>query len=119
MGRRRQYIGIVTSNKMQKTIVVQVRRMFKHPKYNRIIKGVVSFKAHDQEQTAHIGDTVRIEETRPLSKDKRYRLIEIMKKAESAHLAFQDETAELLGEQPQQKDAVQEEAAARQPGGKA
>ena len=68
---------------MQKTIIVRVMRMSKHPKYAKIMKKYSKFKAHDQNNTAKIGDTVRIIETRPLSKDKRYRLAAIVKKAAS------------------------------------
>ncbi|MBL7151076.1 MAG: 30S ribosomal protein S17 [Candidatus Omnitrophica bacterium] len=83
MGKRREYEGIVISDKMQKTIIVRVMRMSKHPKYAKIMKKYSKFKAHDQNNTAKIGDTVRIIETRPLSKDKRYRLAAIVKKAAS------------------------------------
>lgn len=83
MGRRKEYIGEVISDKMQKTIIVKVMRMAKHAKYNRIIKKFSKFKCHDEKQQAKIGDTVRVQETRPLSKDKRYRLVDIVKKAES------------------------------------
>lgn len=85
MGKRKEFIGIVKSNKMQKTIVVAVTRLAKHPKYGRIVKKCNKFKAHDEKNTANIGDTVRIQETRPLSKDKRFRLMEVVKKARAAH----------------------------------
>lgn len=80
MGKRKEFTGTVISDKMQKTIIVRVTRMSKHPKYGRIIKKYNKFKVHDEKNTAKIGDIVRIEETRPLSKDKRFRLIEILKK---------------------------------------
>lgn len=83
MGKRREYEGLVISDKMQKTIIVRVMRMSKHPKYAKIMKKYSKFKAHDQNNTAKIGDTVRIIETRPLSKDKRYRLAAVVKKAAS------------------------------------
>ncbi|MFH0935900.1 MAG: 30S ribosomal protein S17 [Candidatus Omnitrophota bacterium] len=83
MGKRKKYEGMVISDKMQKTIIVRVMRMSKHPKYAKIMKKYSKFKAHDQNNTAKIGDTVRIIETRPLSKDKRYRLAAIVKKAAS------------------------------------
>ena len=75
--------GIVLSNKMQKTIVVQVQRLRKHPDYGKFIKGYTKFKVHDEENKAKIGDKVKIQETRPLSKDKRWRLIEILRQSTS------------------------------------
>lgn len=91
MGKRRQYTGIVVSDKMQKTRVVQVASLSKHPKYGRIEKKVNKFKVHDEKNDAKIGDTVRIEETRPISKDKRYRLLNIVKKAEVLEAAIKEE----------------------------
>jgi small subunit ribosomal protein S17 len=82
--RRKVRTGIVTSNKMQKTIVVKVQRFVRHPQYNRVIKQAGSFKAHDETNSAAIGDLVRIMETRPLSKDKRWRLVEILERASTA-----------------------------------
>ena len=82
--KRKVRFGRVTSNKMQKTIVVQVVRSVRHPKYNRVIDQVSSFKAHDETNRAAIGDWVKIMETRPLSKDKRWRLVEIVKQASTA-----------------------------------
>ena len=73
--------GIVASNKMDKTIVVAVQDNVKHPLYNKIVKRTVKFKAHDEENACNIGDRVMIMETRPLSKDKRWRLVEIIEKA--------------------------------------
>jgi len=78
---RKERIGKVTSNKMQKTITVAVDRKVKHPIYGKFVNRTTKFKAHDEENTAGIGDTVRIMETRPLSKDKRWRLIEVVEKA--------------------------------------
>jgi len=78
---RKERIGKVTSNKMQKTITVAVDRKVKHPIYGKFVNRTTKFKAHDENNTAGIGDTVRIMETRPLSKDKRWRLIEIIEKA--------------------------------------
>ncbi len=80
MGKRKEFTGTVISDKMKKTIIVRVMRMSKHPKYSKIMKRYNKFKVHDEKNTAKIGDIVRIEETRPLSKDKRFRLIEILKK---------------------------------------
>jgi small subunit ribosomal protein S17 len=91
MGARRQYTGEVISDKMQKTRVVKVMRMAKHAKYNKVVKHANKFKVHDEENSSKLGDLVRIEETRPISKDKRYRLIEIIKKSETAHLAVKEE----------------------------
>jgi small subunit ribosomal protein S17 len=78
---RKERIGKVTSNKMQKTITVAVDRKVKHPIYGKFVNRTTKFKAHDEETTAGLGDTVRIMETRPLSKDKRWRLVEIIEKA--------------------------------------
>lgn len=77
-GRRQQKVGRVVSNKMQKTIVVAVESMKKHRVYKKTYRVTTKFKAHDETNAANIGDLVRIEETRPLSKDKRWRLIEIL-----------------------------------------
>ena len=94
MGTKKQYTGTVISDKMDKTIVVRVLRAAKHHLYNRVLKTTTKFKVHDEKEIANIGDEVRIEETRPLSKDKRFRLVEIIKKAEAAHVALKDEVAQ-------------------------
>jgi small subunit ribosomal protein S17 len=78
---RKERIGKVVSNKMQKTITVAVDRKVKHPIYGKFVNRTTKFKAHDEQNTAGIGDTVRIMETRPISKDKRWRLVEIVEKA--------------------------------------
>jgi small subunit ribosomal protein S17 len=78
---RKERIGKVVSNKMQKTITVAVDRKVKHPIYGKFVNRTTKFKAHDEQNTAGVGDTVRIMETRPLSKDKRWRLVEIIEKA--------------------------------------
>jgi small subunit ribosomal protein S17 len=78
---RKTRTGIVASNKMEKTITVTVERKVKHPIYGKFLKKSTKFMAHDEEQTAGIGDTVRIMETRPLSKNKRWRLVEVIEKA--------------------------------------
>ena len=78
---RKTTVGKVVSNKMDKTIVVAVEDSYRHPLYNKIIKRTVKRKAHDENNTCGIGDRVRIMETRPLSKDKRWRLVEIIEKA--------------------------------------
>ncbi|MEQ9262213.1 MAG: 30S ribosomal protein S17 [Owenweeksia sp.] len=78
---RKERIGIVTSNKMQKSITVSVERRQKHPMYGKFIKTTKKFHAHDEEDQCNIGDTVKIMETRPLSKSKRWRLVEIIERA--------------------------------------
>ena len=77
---RKERIGTVTSNKMDKTIIVAVERKVKHPIYGKFIKKTTRFHAHDEKNEASIGDVVRIMETRPLSKTKRWRLVEIVEK---------------------------------------
>jgi small subunit ribosomal protein S17 len=79
--RRKIRAGVVTSDKMEKTIVVTVKNLVKHPIYGRILKRDKKFKAHDENNDAHIGDTVEIMETRPLSKDKNWRLLRIVERA--------------------------------------
>ncbi len=79
-GRRKEVIGNVVSNRMNKTIVVQVIRRKSHPLYLRVVSKAKKFYAHDEKNEAHIGDVVRLEETRPLSKLKRWRLKEIVRK---------------------------------------
>ena len=78
---RKTRVGVVTSDKMDKTVVVSVRDNVKHPLYKKIIKRTVKFKAHDENNECSIGDRVEIMETRPLSKDKRWRLVRIIEKA--------------------------------------
>ncbi len=78
---RKTRTGKVVSNKMQKTIVVAVEDHVKHPLYNKIVKRTYKLKAHDEENSCNIGDTVKVMETRPLSKDKRWRLVEIVERA--------------------------------------
>lgn len=73
--------GVVVSNKMEKTVVVAIETMALHPIYKKRVKKTTKFKAHDEENVAQIGDKVRIMETRPLSKDKNWRLVEILEKA--------------------------------------
>ncbi len=79
---RKEIIGTVTSNKMDKTIVVSVETSVKHPMYKKIVKRTYKLKAHDENNECNIGDKVRVMETRPLSKDKRWRLVEIVEKAD-------------------------------------
>jgi small subunit ribosomal protein S17 len=78
---RKERIGVVVSNKMDKSIVVAVKRKVKHPIYGKFINKTKKLMAHDEENTCNIGDTVRISETRPLSKIKTWRLIEIIERA--------------------------------------
>lgn len=78
---RKERIGVVTSNKMNKSLVVLVERRLMHPKYGKFIKKTTKFVAHDEKNECTIGDKVRIMETRPLSKTKRWRLVEIIEKA--------------------------------------
>src|SRR5690242_21250194 len=80
-GRRKEVVGEVVANRMQKTIVVQVTRKKAHPFYGRVIARQKKFYAHDEKNEAHVGDVVRIEETRPLSKLKRWKLKDIVRKA--------------------------------------
>ena len=78
---RKSRIGIVTSDKMDKTIVVAIKDNVRHPLYKKIIKRTIKLKAHDENNSCGIGDKVEIMETRPLSKDKRWRLVNIIEKA--------------------------------------
>ena len=78
---RKTMIGIVTSDKMDKTVVVAIQDNVKHPKYGKVIKRTVKFKAHDENNECAVGDKVSIMETRPLSKEKRWRVVEIIEKA--------------------------------------
>lgn len=82
--KRKERTGEVVSNKMQKTIVVRVKRRFPHPQFKKVVTSYKKFYAHDEKSEARIGDTVRIEESRPLSKLKRWRLIEITERAPQA-----------------------------------
>ncbi|MGA3209779.1 MAG: 30S ribosomal protein S17 [Terriglobales bacterium] len=83
--RRKTQIGNVVSAKMSKTIVVAVARQKAHPMYRRVLKKTKSFYAHDEANTARVGDVVKIEETKPLSKLKRWRLIEVIRRAALVH----------------------------------
>ena len=78
---RKERIGVVVSNKMDKSIVILVERKGKHPKYGKFVKKSTKFMAHDEKNECNIGDTVRIMETRPLSKNKCWRLVEIVERA--------------------------------------
>lgn len=78
---RKVMIGTVTSDKMDKTVVVSVETSVRHSIYNKTMKRTYKLKAHDEENTCHVGDKVKVMETRPLSKDKRWRVVEVMEKA--------------------------------------
>ena len=78
---RKERVGIVTSDKMSKSITVIVERRVMHPKYGKFVKRSSKFMAHDEKGDAHVGDTVRIAETRPMSKLKRWRLVEVVERA--------------------------------------
>jgi small subunit ribosomal protein S17 len=80
-GARKSRTGLVVSDKMQKTVVVAIERRVPHPVYGNMVTRTKRLKAHDEENSAKVGDTVRIVETRPLSKDKRWRVVEIMQRA--------------------------------------
>lgn len=83
----KQFEGMVVSDKMDKTIVVVVNRIKEHPRYKKRIKVTTRLKAHDENKEAHIGDYVLIEETKPISKDKRWRLVRVLAKANSEQVA--------------------------------
>ena len=80
-GARKERVGIVVSDKMEKSITVAIKRQVKHPIYGKFVKQTTKLMAHDEQNDAHVGDTVRIMETRPLSKNKRWRLIEVLERA--------------------------------------
>ena len=78
---RKTRVGVIVSDKMDKTVVVAIKERVKHPLYGKIINRTKTFKAHDEQNECGIGDTVRVVETRPLSKEKRWRVVEIVEKA--------------------------------------
>ena len=80
-GYRKTRIGVVVSNKIDKTAVVAIKTKVRHPLYGKMVNRTRKFKAHDEENQCGVGDTVKIMETRPISKDKRWRLVEIVEKA--------------------------------------
>ncbi|MGC8743336.1 MAG: 30S ribosomal protein S17 [Verrucomicrobiia bacterium] len=83
-GVRKERIGVVVSDKMHKTIVVEVHRRVQHPKFKKVISKYKKFYVHDEKEEAKVGDIVRIEETRPISKLKRWRLVEVIERADRA-----------------------------------
>ncbi len=78
---RREFVGEVVSNKMQKTIVVVVKRLVRDARYGKVLRRVTRLKAHDEKNECQVGDRVRLVETRPLSKDKHFRLVQVVEKA--------------------------------------
>jgi small subunit ribosomal protein S17 len=86
MGKRKEFVGEVISDKMRKTRIVRVMRLTRHKKYAKMIKRYNKFKAHDEKNVSHSGDTVKITETRPLSKEKHFRIVEVIKKAQTPFL---------------------------------
>src|SRR3990170_5423186 len=99
-GQRKTKTGRVVSDKMDKTIVVSVERLSRHKLYKRVIRLTTRFKAHDERNEAHIGDTVRIEESRPLSATKRWRLVEIVQRASEGAADL------LVAEEPDTEQAI-------------
>jgi len=81
-GRRKVRQGVVVSDKMEKTVVVRIDRQMRHPLYKKIVRRSSKLAAHDERNDAHVGDTVRVMETRPMSKNKRWRVIEVVQRAE-------------------------------------
>ncbi len=113
MGKRKEFTGVVVSNKMQKTVVVSVFQIIKHRKYSRVMKKYTKFKAHDEEGIAKVGDVVLVEETRPLSKDKRFRVVKVLKKLEAPEVEIREvegfEKAEDIGAKKKVKTPLAEE----------
>ena len=85
-GKRRTKLGRVVSDKMDKTVVVSVERLRRHPIYKRVVRLSSKFKAHDEQNAAHVGDTVRIEESRPLSREKRWVVVEVVTRGSGEEL---------------------------------
>jgi small subunit ribosomal protein S17 len=96
--RRNEKVGQVVSTKMQKTIVVAVEMRKAHPKYKRVIRSTKKFYAHDEENTAHVGDVVRIRETRPLSKLKRWQLESVIRRSSLAQVSDTAPAAEVAAQ---------------------
>ena len=82
-GHRREVVGEVVSNKMQKTVVVVVKRLTRHGKYGKVVRRVTRLKAHDEKNECRVGDYVRLVETRPISKDKHFRVLQVVEKAQA------------------------------------
>ena len=99
-GKRKTKVGRVVSDKMDKTIVVSVERLARHPLYKRVIRLTTKFKAHDELNEAHVGDTVLIEESRPLSATKRWRLVEVVSRA------GEEAASEIVAEEVETSEAI-------------
>lgn len=101
MAGARQKVGVVVSNKMEKTAVVAVERRYPHPLYRKIVRRTKKYKVHDPQNSANLGDVVRIVETRPLSKEKRWRIAEVITRGDVAELkpteVGESEVAEVIG----------------------
>src|SRR3954452_17669779 len=100
-GKRKTKTGRVVSDKLDKTIVVSVERLARHPLYKRVIRLTTKFKAHDETNDAHVGDTVLIEESRPLSATKRWKLVRVVQRA-----GDHGSTADLVGEEAAVSEAI-------------
>jgi small subunit ribosomal protein S17 len=109
--KRKTKVGRVVSDKMDKTIVVSVERLARHPLYKRVIRLTTKFKAHDEQNDAHVGDTVLIEESRPLSATKRWRLVEVVQRA-----GEHGSTADIVADEEATSEAIH---AAAHPGRRA
>ena len=110
-GKRKTKVGRVVSDRMDKTIVVSVERLTRHRLYKRVIRLTTKFKAHDEANEAHVGDTVRIEESRPLSATKRWRLVEVVQRA-----GEHGSTADIVADEEATSEAIH---AAAHPGRRA
>jgi len=108
-GRRKTLVGVVVSNKMDKTAVVAVERRRPHALYRKIVRSTQRYKAHDPNNQAVLGDVVRIEETRPISKDKRWRIVQTLTRGNVAEVAPRDIGA------PEELEAEESEVAVQQP----
>ncbi|MBI3614937.1 MAG: 30S ribosomal protein S17 [Candidatus Omnitrophica bacterium] len=106
---RRQMVGLVVSDAMLKTRVVRVTRLVRHPVYQRVIRRSKKFKIHDSENLSHVGDEVRIEETRPISKEKHWRLVEILRRGERHEDREAQRISELESLGVQQKKEVKKQ----------
>ena len=105
----KQMVGVVVSDAMTKTLVVRVTRLVRHPVYQKVIRRSKKFKVHDPVSSGHVGDEVRIEETRPISKEKRWRLVEILKRGERHEDREAQRIAELEALGVQQKKEVKKQ----------
>jgi small subunit ribosomal protein S17 len=90
MKQQRTYIAEVVRNKMDKTVIVTVKRTFVHPTYRKVVRGLTKLKAHDEQNACQIGDRVRIQQTRPLSKEKHWRVVEIVERSKGPALEVEE-----------------------------